>query len=96
MVDIIGARDGESYVWQAVKPNGTIQTINTVTYHVSYNGQIDCFVWDNGSYTCGTGGHEVAWDGLLFQCLESANQPTGTWTLQVIDNGVQAVSHQWN
>lgn len=34
--------------------------------------------------------------GLFSSALQDANQPTGTWTLQVIDNGVQAFSHQWN
>lgn len=83
-VYIIGPQEGEVWIWQVIKPDGTNQTVATVTYTGG------CYRWSSG-YTCGTS-PEIFWVGPSLQCP----QPTGQWTSQVLDNGAVVVSAYWN
>jgi hypothetical protein len=99
VVLILGAQDQETWTWQAIEPDETIEDLGSMTYYAAGSpacptcladyGSPSCFVW-GADYLCSPTSSAIAWGGPYVQ-----GQQTGQWNLQVLDNENVAVSHSF-
>jgi hypothetical protein len=91
-VDIANAQYGEQFTFQALAPDGSVFGQDTLTYDGADCGCDGCWNWDNQPEFCaGSGGYVLAWAGPQVNF-----QPTGTWTLNLLDNGSEVIQHTFD
>lgn len=78
--------DGETIQFNAVKPDGSVLKILTLTYDLA----TDCWSWTGGGSLCNAGILKF-WTGPGVNC-----QAPGTWALQVYDNSTLVISNPFS
>ncbi len=84
-----GAEDGDTWTAILKFPDGTTGSWAPITFYSQYNGQENCFV-GGGPTSCGYTDYILAWYTFA-QC-----QPTGTYTIEFLFNGVKFDERQFN
>lgn len=91
-IDILNARDGDTWTWEFVDPSGAVAATSTLRFLASFLGQTNCFTFGLlGPTLCGDTGITADSATTLVHC-----GAIGAWKIDLSYNGPLLSAEQFN